>query len=251
MTDFMDRDDQKMVNFYHCIAKACADSKIMIMFHGAFPPKGFNRTWPHAVTREGVLGSEYNIWSDKVTPEHDVTLPFTRQLSGPMDYEPGILDNATKEQFRPIGKKVMTQGTRCHQLAMFVVYESPIQLFSGNPSQGLLEPDFMQLLGSIPTTWDETKVLEAKISDYIITARKKGVDWYIGGMTDWETRSFQLPLHFLDDGKYEATICIDGVNVDNYPSDYILSKQEIGKNEIFKVTMARGGGFLIKLVKRK
>jgi alpha-glucosidase len=251
MTDFMDRDDQKMVNFYHRIAKACADSKIMIMFHGAFPPKGFNRTWPHAVTREGVLGSEYNIWSDKVTPEHDVTLPFTRQLSGPMDYEPGILDNATKEQFRPVGKKVMTQGTRCHQLAMFVVYESPIQLFSGNPSQGLLEPEFMKLLGSIPTTWDETKVIEAKVSDYIITARKKGDDWYIGGMTDWEARSFQLPLHFLDEGKYEATICIDGVNADNYPSDYILTKQEMRNDEIFRVTMARGGGFLIKLAKRK
>ncbi len=251
MTDFMDRDDQPMVNFYHRIAKACADKKIMIMFHGAFPSKGFNRTWPNSITREGVLGSEYNIWSDKPTPEHDVTLPFTRMLAGPMDYEPGILDNATKEQFKPINKKVMSQGTRCHQLAMFVVYESPIQIFSGNPSQGLLEPAFMNLLGDIPTTWDETKVLEAKISDYIITARKKGDDWYIGGMTDWTARDFNLSLDFLDDGTYEFTSCTDGVNADNYPSDYSLIKSTSNNKSIIKVHMAPGGGFVFKLVKRK
>ena len=251
MTDFMDRDDQKMVNFYHRIAKACADHKIMIMFHGAFPPKGFNRTWPNAVTREGVLGSEYNIWSDKPTPEHDVTLPFTRMLSGPMDYEPGILDNATKAQFRPIGQKVMSQGTRCHQLAMFVVYESPIQIFSGNPSQGLLEPQFMQLLGSIPTTWDETKVLEAKVSDYIITARKKGNDWYIGGMTDWTQREFNLSLDFLDAGLYDAELCADGINAETYPSDYIIKKFTLSKDMPYTIKLASGGGFLLKLAKKK
>lgn len=251
MTDFMDRDDQGMVNFYHRIAKACASKKIMIMFHGAFPPKGFNRTWPNSVTREGVLGAEYNIWSDKVTPEHDVTLPFTRMLSGPMDYEPGILDNATKDQFRPIAKKVMTQGTRCHQLAMFVVYESPVQIFSGNPSQALMEPAFMEFLGSIPTTWDETKVLEANVADYIITARKKDNDWFIGGMTDWTPRSFKLPLQFLDEGLYEATICIDGINAENYPSDYILQNQEVQKNTSLQIKMAPGGGFVIKLTKKK
>lgn len=250
MTDFMDRDDQKMVNFYHRIAKACADHKIMIMFHGAFPPKGFNRTWPNEVTREGVLGSEYNIWSDKPTPEHDVTLPFTRMLSGPLDYEPGILDNATKAQFKPIGQKVMSQGTRCHQLAMFVVYDSPIQIFSGNPSQGLMEPQFMQLLGSISTTWDETKVLEAKVSDYIITARKKGNDWYIGGMTDWTKREFNLSFDFLDAGNYEAELCTDGINAETYPSDYIIKKFTLQKGKPFTIKMASGGGFLLKLVKK-
>ena len=251
MTDFMDRDDQLMVNFYERITKTCADHKIMIMFHGAFPPKGFNRTWPNSITREGVLGSEYNIWSDKPTPEHDVTLPFTRMLAGPMDYEPGILDNATKEQFKPINKKVMSQGTRCHQLAMFVVYESPIQIFSGNPSQGLMEPAFMQLLGDIPTTWDETKILEAKVSDYIITARKKGEDWYIGGMTDWTAREFNLPLNFLADGMYDATLCSDGINADNYPSDYIIKQFSFDKSGNFNIKMAQGGGFVLKLSKKK
>ena len=251
MTDFMDRDDQKMVNFYYRIAKACADHKIMIMFHGAYPPKGFNRTFPNAITREGVLGSEYNIWSDRATPKHDLILPFTRMLAGSMDYEPGILDNATKAQFRPIEKKVMSQGTRCHQLAMFVVYDNPMQIFSGNPSQGIKEPEFMQLLGSIPTTWDDTKILEAQVSDYIITARKKGDDWYIGGMTDWTDREFKLSLDFLDAGDYEATLCADGINADSFPSDYILKTSILQKENPLMIKMASGGGFLLKLVKQK
>jgi alpha-glucosidase len=221
------------------------------MFHGAFAPKGFNRTWPNNITREGVLGSEYNIWSDKPTPEHDVTLPFTRMLAGPLDYEPGILDNATKEQFKPINKKVMSQGTRCHQLAMFVVYDSPIQIFSGNPSHAMMEPAFMQLLGDIPTTWDETKILEAKVSDYIITARKKDLDWYVGGMTDWTEREFNLSLDFLDDGAYQATICKDGINADSYPSDYSLNEFLIDNKSSLKIKMAPGGGFVLRLLKKE
>ncbi|MDB5250589.1 MAG: glycoside hydrolase family 97 protein [Segetibacter sp.] len=251
MTDFMDRDDQKMVNFYHRIAKACAEHRIMIMYHGAFPPKGFNRTWPNAVTREGVLGSEYNGWSNKPDPEHDVTLPFTRMLAGAMDYEPGLLDNATKAQFRPIEKKVMSQGTRCHQLAMFVVYDSPIQLFSGNPSQGLMEPAFMHLLGSIPTTWDETKVLKAKVSDYIITARKKGDDWFVGGMTDWTGREFNLDLRFLDADRYDAEWCVDGINAETYPADYVIKKFVLQRDQPLNIKMASGGGFVLKLTKQR
>ena len=249
MTDFIDRDDQKTVNFYHRIAKACADHHLMIMYHGAYPPKGFNRTYPNAVTRESVLGSEYNAWSDKPSPEHDVTLPFTRMLSGPLDYEPGILDNATKAQFRPISEKVMSQGTRCHQLAMFVVYDSPIQIFSGNPSQGLLEAAFMNFLGSIPTTWDETVILDAKLSDYIITARKKGNDWFIGGMTDWTARDFTMPLNFLGAGNYDVTICKDGVNADRYASDYLLSAQSLQAMDTLKLHLAPGGGFVVRIKK--
>ena len=250
MTDFMDRDDQKMVEFYERVAKACAEHKIMIMFHGAFAPKGFNRTWPNAVTREGVLGSEYNIWSDKASPPHDLTLPFTRMLAGSFDYEPGLLDNATKEQFRPIDKKVMSQGTRCHQLAMFVVYDSPMQIFSGNPSQGWLEPHFMNILGGLPTTWDETKVLDAKVSKYIITARKKGDDWYIAGMTDWTSRNFSIPLDFLDGESYQATLCEDGVNADSYASDYAIKNFALHKEDGLKIKMAKGGGFLLRLTKK-
>lgn len=258
MTDFMDRDDQPMVNFYDRISKACADHKIMIMFHGAYPPKGYNRTWANNITREGVLGSEYNIWSDKPTPEHDVTLPFTRMLAGPMDYEPGILDNATKEQFRPISKKVMSQGTRCHQLAMFVVYDSPMQIFSGNPSQGMMEPEFMKFLGEIPTTWDETKILDGKVGDYIVTARRKGDDWWVAGMTDWEKRELDLNIDFLM-GNYDVVTYSDGINADNYPSDYIIDRRsqnfpvyDMGRFVLgLTQRVAPGGGFVIRFSKKK
>jgi alpha-glucosidase len=132
---------------------------------------------------------------------------------------------------------------------MFVVYDSPMQIFSGNPSQGYMEPQFMELLGSLPTTWDETKILEAKVSDYIITARKKGEDWYIAGMTDWTPREFKLQLDFLDNGIYEAELCTDGVNAATYPSDYFMKNFELKKDQSLKIEMAPGGGFLLKLVK--
>lgn len=247
MTDFMDRDDQKMVNFYHRTARACANAKIMIMYHGAFKPAGFSRTWPNAITREGVLGSEYNIWSHKATPDHDLLLPFIRMTAGPMDYEPGILDNATEKTFRPISEKVMSMGTRMHQAAMFVVFESPIQLFSGNPSQGLLEPKFMEMIGSIPTVWDETIILDGKVGEYIVTARKKDNIWYIGGMSNWEGRTVELDLSFLDDGDFNALLAEDGVNADRYASDYTLTERTLNKNSSLRITMAKGGGFVVVL----
>jgi alpha-glucosidase len=248
MTDFMDRDDQRMVNFYHRIAKACADQKLMIMYHGAFKPAGFSRTWPNAITREAVLGSEYNIWSDKAHPDHDLLLPFIRMTAGPMDYEPGILDNATKTTFRPIGEKVMSMGTRMHQAAMFIVYESPIQLFSGNPSQGLMEPEFMELVGSIPTVWDETVVLDGKVGEYIVTARRRNDAWYIGGMSNWEGRTIEIDLSFLGEGDFEMTEAIDGVNADRYPSDCVISRKQAGRK--VTITMAKGGGFVL-LIRKK
>lgn len=250
MTDFMDRDDQKMVNFYHRIARACAKQKIMVMFHGAFKPAGFGRTWPNAVTREGVLGSEYNIWSDKAHPGHDLLLPFIRMTAGPMDYEPGIMDNATKKTFRPIGEKVMTMGTRMHQAAMFIVYESPIQLFSGNPSQGLLEPEYMEMIGRIPTVWDETVVLDGKLGEYIVVARQKGENWYVGGMSNWTGRNVDVNLSFLGDGNYRLVAGKDGINADRYASDYTLESGSVRKSDKIKITLASGGGFVLILSKQ-
>jgi alpha-glucosidase len=250
MTDFMDRDDQKMVNFYFKMAEAAARHKIMIMFHGAFKGAGFSRTWPNSITREGVLGSEYNIWSEKASPEHDLLLPFIRMTAGPMDYEPGILDNATQKTFRPVGDKVMSMGTRCHQAAMFVVYESPITIFSGNPSQGMLEPRFMELLGSVPTVWDTTVIAEAKLGDYIVTARRKGNDWFIGGMSDWTARELSIELSFLGEGDYEAEICEDGINADRYPSDYTIRTETVNKKTRLPIKMAPGGGSLMRLKKK-
>lgn len=250
MTDFMDRDDQKMVNFYTRVAEACGRARIMIMYHGAYKPAGFERTYPHAVTREGVLGSEYNIWSTKPTPDHDVLLPFIRMVSGPMDYEPGLLNNATKEQFRPIAGQVMSQGTRCHQLGMFLVYDSPIQIFSGNPSQAMLEPRFMEFLGSVPTAYDDTRVLDAQLGQYLVTARRKGADWYIGGLTNWTARDLNLPLNFLGEGSYEVTACTDGPNADRNPIDYQFTTQTVTSADSLRLHLAPGGGFLVR-VRRK
>lgn len=250
MTDFMDRDDQPVVNFYHRVAKACAGHKISVMFHGAFPPKGFNRTWPNAITSEGVLGAEWNIWSELATPEHNVAIAYTRMLAGPLDYEPGLLLNAQKDQFRPIGKNPMSIGTRCHQLAMFVVYDSPLQIFSGNISQGLKEPAFMELVGGIPVTWDETKILQGKIGEFIVTARRKGDDWYVAALNNSEPRSIQLQLDFLAAGYYKLTICKDGVNASDYGSDYSISTKTTDKKGEQTIHLAPGGGFLIKITPR-
>jgi alpha-glucosidase len=251
MTDFMDRDDQKMVNYYHRIAKACADHKIMIMYHGAFPPKGFNRTYPNAVSREGVLGSEFNAWSNRITPGHDVTLAYTRMLAGSLDYEPGLLNNATEKGTRPVAGVVTSPGTRCHQLSMYVVYDSPMQFFSGNPSQGLKEPDFMELIGNLPTNWDETIILDGKVGEYIVTARKKDNDWFIAAMTDWWPRDIKIKLDFLDNGNYSATICKDGINADRYAADYDLKKNvPIKKGEELNIHLAPGGGFLLRIDRR-
>jgi alpha-glucosidase len=251
MTDFIDRDDQKAVEFYSRIAEACARHEIMIMYHGAYPSKGFNRTWPNAVAREGVLGSEYNIWSNRVTPSHDVTLPYTRMLSGGFDYEPGILNNATQRGTRPVEGVVTSPGTRCHQLAMFIVYDSPMQIFSGNPSEGLREPEFMEMIGHLPTTWDETLIKDGKVGEYIVTARKRGNDWYVGGMTSWKERDMNIKFDFLDEGGYMATICRDGINADRYAADYLIEKDlRINKDDQYSIHMAPGGGFLIRLVKK-
>jgi alpha-glucosidase len=250
MTDFIDRDDQKTVQFYERIAKACAQHKIMIMYHGAFAPKGFNRTYPNAITREGVMGSEYNIWSNKVTPSHDLTLPFTRMLAGSFDYEPGFLNNANKTSFRNVEGAPISFGTRCHQLAMFVVYDNPMQIFSGNPSQGYQDIPFMELLGSIPTGWDDTKILAATVSKNIITARRKGNDWYIAGMNDWDEKDQSISFDFLKEGNYAATICEDGINADKYAADYKITTQIVNNKSILKMHSAPGGGFLIKLIKK-
>jgi alpha-glucosidase len=249
MTDFIDRDDQKAVAFHHRIAQACARHKIMLMYHGSFKPAGFNRTYPHALTREGVLGSEFNGWSHRVTPDHNVLLPYIRMVSGPMDYEPGLLDHGTKETFRPIWNKVMAQGTRVHQLAMFVVFDSPMQLFSGNPSQGLLESQYMELLGSIPTTWDETHIADGKLGEYIVTARKKGADWFVGAMTNWSARTVTIPLSFLEAGTFKATICADGINADKWASDYVIRVQTVKQGDSLVMKMAPGGGYLVHLQK--
>jgi len=247
MTDFMDRDDQLMVQFYHRIAEACAKHKIAVMFHGAFPPKGFNRTWPNAITQEGALGAEWNIWSELATPAHNVTLAFTRMVAGPLDYEPGLLLNAQPDQFRPIGKNPMSIGTRCHQLAMFIVFDSPLQIFSGNPSQAWREPAFMEILGSLPTTWDETRYLQGAPGEFILVARRKGSEWYIAGLNGPIERELKLDLGFAGKGFITFTEVKDGINAASYGSDYKISTGSLDNDNPYIITMKPGGGFLLKI----
>ncbi|MEJ1241348.1 glycoside hydrolase family 97 protein [Chryseolinea sp. T2] len=246
--DFMDRDDQKTVNFYHRIADAAANHKLMVMFHGAFKNAGFERTHPNAITREGILGSEYNMWSEKATPDHDAMIPFIRMLSGPLDYEPGFLVNANKKTFRALPELVMSQGTRTHQLAMFVVYESPLQVFAGNPSQAMLEPEYTKFMASIPSTWDDTVPLAGKIGDYVAVARRSGTIWYVGALNDWTARNVEVDLNFLGDKPYRIEICSDGINADKAAVDYTLQSQNKKVIDKLIIHLAAGGGYVARFI---
>jgi len=241
--DFMQRDDQKMVNWYEKVAIETAKRHLLVDFHGAYKPTGFSRTYPHVLTREGVRGLENSKWSADITPQHDVTLPFTRMFAGPMDYTPGAMINGTKDNFRPIFNQPMSQGTRCHQLAMYVVYESPLQMLCDSPSNYDRQPDAMEFLSIVPTTWDQTKTLNARIGRYVTVARKKGNDWFIGAMTDWTPRDFQVSLDFLDAGKYQMTLYCDGVNADRNASDYRKETSQVNRSGQVALHLAPGGGW--------
>lgn len=242
LIDFINRNDQKAMNFYVRITEATAKHKMMLNLHSAPAPAGFEITYPHAITREGVMGSEWNGWTKFVTPDHNLTIPFTRMFSGSLDYEPGLLDNSTDAGFRNSWGKPMAQGTRAHQLAMHVVYDSPLQYFVGNPSQGFQEPEYMTFLGSIPTTWDETIVLEGMPAEYIVTARQKEGIWYIRAMSNWTERERTLDLKALGLTQYNLTGIIDGVNSNDYASDYqFISKTAITDQKL-KIRLGKGGG---------
>jgi len=241
--DFMDRDDQKMVNFYRRCAAAAAKRKLVVDFHGAHKPVGLRRAFPNILTKEGVMGLEYSKWSNTVTPEHDLLLPFIRMLAGPMDFTPGAMRNAQERQFRPVFDQPMSQGTRCHQLAMYVVYESPLQMLCDSPSVYLKEPDMMDFLSRVPTVWDETRVLEAKMGDDLVVARQNGDKWYLGAMTDWTAREVEVKLDFLADGKkWKAEIWQDGLNASRWASDYSRSSITVSSGQTLKLTLAPGGG---------
>jgi alpha-glucosidase len=245
--DFMQRDDQKMVNYYQKVAEEAAKRHLLVDFHGAYKPTGFSRTYPHVLTREGVQGLEHSKWSSYITPKHDVTLPFTRMVAGPMDYTPGAMLNATKDNFRPIFNQPMSQGTRCHQLAMYVVYESPLQMLCDCPSNYLKEPKIMEFFAVVPTVWDETKVLNATVGEYVTVARKRGDSWYIGAMTDWTARDLRIDFGFLGSKAYIMDIYADGVNADRYAADYRIQKQSVTNADSLTIHLAPGGGWVARL----
>lgn len=251
--DFMQRDDQWMVEYYHRIARQAAKHRLMVDFHGAYKPTGLRRQFPNVMTSEGVTGLEQYKWTDQMTnPEQELVLPFVRMVAGPMDFTPGAMSNASRGDWKAIGNHPMSFGTRCHQLAMFVVYESPLQMLADSPTHYLEEPECLEFLAAVPTVWDELHVLEAKAADYVALARKSGDQWFVGAMTDWTRRTLQLKLDFLPEGEYELHAWSDGVNAERNGRDFRRSVQQVKRGAVVQAELAPGGGWAgwIKPVRR-
>lgn len=250
MVDFIDRDDQKMIGFFEKVAKETAKRQLFVDFHGCPKPAGLNRRFPNVLTMEGAMVQEYYKFGDKLSPEHELCIPFIRGLAGPLDYEPGNMKNETRENFRPMSNKPTSLGTRIHQMAMFLVYESPYAKMGGNPSDYLKEPDFTQFIVNIPTVWDETKVIDAKLGDYVVILRQAASgDYYLSAINDWTPRNFTVDCSFLNQGKFEVEIYKDGINADRYASDYKHEILEVNNTSSLKIQLAPGGGWVGKIRK--
>jgi alpha-glucosidase len=242
--DFMQRDDQWMVNYYWRVAEECGKRRMLVDFHGAYKPTGLRRAFPNVISREGVRGLENTKWGTAVNPEHDLAIPFIRMLAGPMDFTPGAMVNMNRENFKAIFNQPMSMGTRCHQLAMYVIYESPLQMLADNPSNYYKESECMEFIKAVPTTWDETVVLHAAVSDYAVMARKHGDNWYIGAMTDDTARDFVINFaEFLPGGNWKMESWEDGINADRFGSDYKKKSSPVNSGDSISIHLAPGGGW--------
>ena len=246
--DFMNRSDQEIVNFYWRAAEACALHQMVVNFHGAYRPDGLRRAYPNVLTREALIEFEYNGMRDWDNPDHHCTLPFIRNVAGPMDYIPGTMNNATKKDFRINGDKPMGQGTRAHAIALAVIAESPMQMLSDAQPLYYNNRECTQFLTQIPVEWDETVPLDGKVGDYVSLARRNGNIWYVAAITDWTPRTMELSFDFLDEGKsYRMEIIKDGVNADVTAVDYKKEVAEVKKGAKTTVNLASGGGWIAKL----
>ena len=241
--DFMQRSDQIMINYFQRVCREAAKRHMLVDFHGDQKPATMTRTWPNLINTEGVRGMEWSKWSWESEPKHNVTLPFTRMFLGPMDYTPGAMRNATRKTFAAINAQPMAMGTRSHQLAMYVVYEGPLQMLSDSPSNYLREPEIMDFLGPVPTVWDDTRVLDGRIAEYVLVARRSGNTWYIGAMSDWSPRDLEVDLSFLQPGNFNMTAYQDGLNADRDASDYRKVTSQVSQTTKLKIHLAPGGGW--------
>lgn len=241
--DFMQRDDQPMVRFYYTVAQKAAARKMLVDFHGAYKPTGLHRTYPNVITYEAVYGLEQNKWIEDETLEHNLTLPYIRMMAGPMDFTPGAMHNATKSEFKSNFSSPMAYGTRCHQLGMYVIYESPLQMLSDSPSNYYKEPVTMEFLSKVPTEWDNTIGIDGKVGEYIAMARQSGSTWYIGGMNTWTEREVSIKLDFLAEGEHTLTLWQDGPNANRAAVDFLKKTYKVTKGQTITVKMAQGGGF--------
>ena len=245
--DFIDRTDQWMMNWYREVARKAAEHHVMVDFHGASKPDGSARTFPNVMTREGVMGAEYNRWSARVTPRHNVTLAFTRMLAGPMDYTPGGFNNVTKENFTQRTTGPMVMHTRAHATALYVVLESELQMVSDSPDayDGQKELEFLK---AVPANWDETRVINGMPPKYITIARRRGNEWFVGSITDEDARELDVPLSFLASGAYGAEIYSDGPKAATEPKDSVVEKRRVNAQTVLKLKLAPAGGCAIRLV---
>lgn len=247
--DFMDRDDQLMTDFNHRAAAMCAKYHLILDLHGTHKPAGLNRTYPNVLNFEGVHGLEQMKWRpagfDQIT--YDVMIPFIRQVAGPMDYTQGAMRNATRENYYPSNSEPMSQGTRCHQLAMYIILESPFNMLCDSPSNYMREPESTSFIAQVPTVWDETVVLDGKMGEYIITARRKGDTWYVGGLNNWDARDVEVDLSFLSSGSHKAVLFKDGVNAHRTARDYKREEVSVSSAQPLKVHLAPGGGFTLQI----
>jgi len=247
--DFIDRDDQVAVASTYEIAKNAADHHLLVDYHGVFKLAGIQRTYPNVVGNEGVKGMENVKWAIEDVPRYDVTLPYIRMMAGPMDYTPGAMRNSNRRNFRPINSNPMSQGTRCHQLAMYVIFEVPFQMLSDNATIYMKEQESTDFITKVPTIFDETVPLDGKVAEYVAIARRKGDTWFVGAMTNWSPRELILDLSFLGTGDYEAAIFKDGINADRDATDYKKEVIKVSSAEKLKINLAPGGGWAARIEK--
>ena len=248
--DFLDRNDQTAVEMAERIAKACADNHLMLDYHGYFAPTGMSRTYPNIMNYEGVFGMEECRWAKKETdmPLYDVTFPFIRMMAGSVDFTPGAMRNGTKENWVECYQNPVSMGTRCHQAACYVVHDSPFTMLCDAPTSYEQEPEYTSFIAAIPDEWDETRILQGELGKYIVTARRKGDTWYVGGQTNWDARDVTIALNFLPAGqRYTCTLLCDGINANHNAEDYHRKVSLVDANSKMPVHLASGGGFLMTL----
>ena len=250
--DFMDRDDQLAVDFYRRAAETCSEHHLLVDFHGAFKPAGFTRTYPNVLNFEGVFGLEQMKWAPTTVDQmrYDCEIPFIRQAAGPMDYTQGAMLNGGKWNYHPCWMEPMSQGSRCHQLALYIVLESPLNMLCDSPTHYEREPEYTRFVAEIPTVWDETRVLQGEVGEYIVTARRKGKTWYIGGITNWTERDVDIALPVVDlniGNKSTIELYTDGVNAHRRGSDYKHQTLQPSNPQTLKVHLAPGGGFVARI----
>ncbi len=247
--DFIDRDDQVAVASLYEIAKKAAEYKLLVDYHGAFKPTGLQRTYPNVMGYEGVKGLENYKWANEDQPRYAVTIPFIRMMAGPMDYTPGAMRNSSEANYRVISSNPMSKGTRCNQIAMYVIYEAPLQMLSDNPTIYMKEKECTDFIVKVPVTFDETIPLDGKVGEYVALARKKADSWFIAAMTNWTARDMSLDFSFLPAGNYQAEVFRDGINADRDGTDYKKEIIKIVSGEKLNIHLAPGGGWAARIQK--